>query len=199
MTQEKGVVVKIGELLEKAGVVSENELGKRLEISNVIGQPIGQTMVQLGSLSEQQLLAVVEVQSLLLDGALSLDVAGKTVRLLCDDELSLEEALRKVGFTSRFAEGSRLGKLLIAAGLVADEDLWSALGQCLRTCSPLGHSILQLGILTPAAVADALAVQRRIRAGEITAEEGIRQLESHHVNHEEADSDSATTLLPRKD
>jgi hypothetical protein len=173
--------IRIGELLTRAGVLSPEEVREQLDIAATIGQRIGQTLVQLGKLTDRQLLSVVEVQSLLADGAVSLDMAVGAIRLVCDDNVCLEDALKQMGASDACAESSRLGELLLAAGLVTQEDLWRALSMCLTESIPLGHALLRLKILNPQVLADALSAQKRIRAGQTSIGEAACQLKADRI------------------
>ncbi|HEY9870140.1 MAG TPA: hypothetical protein V6D08_13320 [Candidatus Obscuribacterales bacterium] len=171
--------IRIGELLARAGILSPEEIREHLEIAGTIGQRLGQTLVQLGKLTDHQLLSVVEVQALLADGAVSLDMAVGAIRLVCNDGVCLDDALKQLGASDACAESSRLGELLRAAGLVTQDDLWRALSMCLTDSIPLGHALLRLKILTPQALADALSAQKRIRAGQTSISEAARELGNH--------------------
>lgn len=173
--------VRIGELLTRAGVLSPEEVREQLEIAGTIGQRIGQTLVQLGKLADHQLLSVVEVQSLLADGAISLDMAVGAVRLVCNDDVYLEDALKQMGASDSCAESSRLGELLRASGLVRQDELCRALSMCLTDGIPLGHALLRLKILNPRVLADALAAQKRIRAGETTIADAAHELKAERA------------------
>ncbi len=172
---EERTFTLIGELLEKAGMVSRELLIDRLKTSKALGQPLGQTLLHAGDLTEHQVIATVQVQSLLHDNVLTLEQAIESLRLVSREKLCMEEALEKLGLLEENWT-NRLGELLSSAQLINKTDLHKALYLSLRNCKPLGHVLVQEGILKPIMTARALSVQKRMRSGLLTPEEGLSEL-----------------------
>ncbi len=174
----------IGEMLTQAGILSSATLDRRLEAAQLIGQPLGLTLLQFGDLTELHLISVVQLQSLYLDGALSLEQALAAVKMVHKDNYCTEEALERLGFIEMAAWTSRLGELLVGAELLNEAAVYEALYHALKECRPLGHILVRRGMLKPVVIAAALSVQKRIRAGELSREDGLQQL------RQSAESDS---------
>jgi hypothetical protein len=175
---DQNSMVRIGDVLTKAGVLTEAQLDDRLEIAKTIGQPIGQTLLQLGDVSKYQLRCVVQVQALVADGLLAQDPAVEVVKIVCRQNESLEDALEKVGFVSDTAWSARLGQLLLDSGMLTKKQLARGLVCSTNHCSPLGHSLIQLGLLQPSILALALALQKDIRTGRKTRDQALSELRS---------------------
>jgi serine/threonine protein kinase len=173
---ERKTLALLGEILEKAGVVTTEKLHERLATAQVIGQPIGETLLQFGDLTHSQLIAAVQLQSLHNDGVLTLEQVAEAMRIVCKDSAYLEEALEKIGFIERTSWTNKLGELLVAGRHLDDAALQKALYLSVKECRPLGHILMQEGMVRPAVIAKALSVQRRLREGLLNAHEGLREL-----------------------
>lgn len=173
---EGNTLILIGEVLTRAGILSSEQLQDRLEITKTIGQPLGQTLLQLGDLSKYQLRCVVQLQSLMGDGLLDEDKAVTATKLVCQDGCSLEQAFEKIGVVSESAWRSRLGQLLLDSGVLTRRRLARGLVVATRQCSPLGHCLIQLGLLDPSILSLALSLQRDVRTGRKTRDQALSEL-----------------------
>ena len=173
---EQNTQVRIGDVLTMAGILTIDELDERLEIARTIGQPLGQTLLQLGDLSKYQLRCIVQVQSLVVDGLLNQERAIDAVKIVVHDRQSLETALEAVGFTSDTAWSARLGQLLVDSGVITLKRLARGLVCSTNQCCPLGHALIQLGLLDPSLLALALDLQKDIRTGKKTRDQALQEL-----------------------
>lgn len=173
---EQHVLVRIGDVLTRAGILSDDQLDDRLEIARTIGQPLGQTLVQLGDLSKYQLRCVVTVQSLVGDGLLDQTKAVEAVKLVCREGESLEQAFTQLGFVSDTAWSARLGQLLLDARALSRKRLARGLVWSAKHCCPLGHALIQLSLLNPGVLSHALSLQKDIRTGRKTRDEAVNEL-----------------------
>lgn len=171
--------IKIGELLIKAGVVSQEELDEELGYARELSMPIGQVLVASGFLTKQEMLDAIQVQSLVVSGTISEEQAVEAVRHLCGDGLSLADSLERSGINPAIAEsGYRLGELLMAAELLQEDELARALVTSVEISSPLGHSLVKLKILRPEVVVASLNVQKQLRLRQISYDEAIARLKA---------------------
>lgn len=177
MVEEKKQL-PIGDLLTRAGILSSETLSKRLDVAKTIGQTLGQTLVQLGDLTEAELKSAVQIQSLYLDAVLSEADAVETMSLVRQDWLCLEEALDRIGFMDDDNWTSKLGELMVAAGVLDEPALLQALKIAVEDSRPLGHILVESGMIKPIFVAKALSVQKRIRNGQLTREAAVDELRS---------------------
>lgn len=173
---DQNTQVRIGDVLTMAGILTNDQLDDRLEIAQTIGQPLGQTLLQLGDLSKHQLRCVVHVQSLVVDGLLDQARAVDAVKLVVNQDLALEEALEQVGFANDNAWSARLGQLLVDSGVITRKRLARGLVCSTNQCCPLGHALIQLGLLNPAVLTLALSLQKDIRTGKKTRDQALQEL-----------------------
>ncbi len=173
---EQNTLVRIGDVLTLAGILTVGQLDDRLEIAQTIGQPLGQTLIQLGDVSKYQLRCIVQVQSLVGDGLIEQDKAVDAIRIVCRDGESLEAAFAKVGFVDDTAWSARLGQLLVDSGVLTRKRLARGLVCSTKQCCPLGHSLIQLGLLQPSVLSMALSLQKDIRTGRKTRDQALTEL-----------------------
>ncbi|MBY0548040.1 MAG: hypothetical protein K2W95_12165 [Candidatus Obscuribacterales bacterium] len=173
---DQNTQVRIGDVLTMAGILTAEQLDDRLEIAKTIGQPLGQTLLQLGDLSKHQLRCVVHVQSLVVDGLLDQVRAVEAIKLVVVNDITVEAALEAVGFANDSAWSARLGQLLVDSGVITRKRLARGLVCSTNQCCPLGHALIQLGLLNPAILTLALSLQRDIRTGKKTRDQALQEL-----------------------
>ena len=168
--------IRIGDILVGAGILSSEILDSRVDVARLLSQPLGQTLVQFGDVTNYQLISAVQLQSLCLDGVLPLDVAVEAMGLVRNSDCYLEAALEKVGFIDSNAGTTRLGELLVDAELVNQDQMTMALDIAFRECTPLGQVLFHLGLISPAIIVKSLAAQKRVRSGQLTRAEAVLEL-----------------------
>ncbi len=173
---DTGESLRIGKLLTEAGVIAAEALEERLELSKTIGQPIGQILLQSGDLTKYQLICTVQVQSLILDCALSRSSGIKVIAAICLNAADFGEALTQAGFELNDPVTCRLGELLVEAQLLSQERLMQALQTSFETLLPLGQTLVRQKFLRPDVIAKALILQTKVRAGVLSRDAAIEQL-----------------------
>lgn len=172
-------VIKIGELLATAQVVSESDLNEQLGYAHSLGMPVGQVLVASGFLTKDEMLSAIQAQSLYLSGKITQDAAIQIVKEIVDEGVSLPSALQTAGVEpALFSARDRLGELLVASELLSEDNLAEALIASAELSSPLGHSLVKMQILRPDLVVAALTVQKQLRLREISYEEALERLKS---------------------
>lgn len=174
--EEQSKPVRVGDILISAGMLTSELMNNRADTSKLLGQPLGQTLIQEGDVTRYQLMCVVQLQSLISDGALSLDLAVSAMKKVHEDECFLEDALKGLGFVEDRLWKTRLGDLLVEAGIINEQQLKTALDTAFRDCTPLGQTFLRAGFVTPIIIGKTLALQKRIRAKEISREDAVSEL-----------------------
>lgn len=169
--------IKIGELLVRAGVLTEGKLHQRLDLARQLGLPLGQILIQSNDVNKEQLVNCIHVQSLSLENLISLETAVQLVRDMHKKAMTLEDALLEAGLADQHLT-HRLGELLIAAGSISEESLaWSLLTSG-ELGVPLGHVLIQTGVVPPDIVGIALTTQRQIRMKIMTVDEAVERIKS---------------------
>lgn len=80
MTEFDSKTIGIGELMGKAGLLSDEDLSEALEIARDSRQQIGGVLVMSGFVTDEQLKLAQVVQEQLNDGRISLDQAIRSLR-----------------------------------------------------------------------------------------------------------------------
>ncbi len=168
--------LRVGELLTEARIFSQAVLESRLAISKTIGQPLGQTLIQMEDLTQYQLLSIIQIQSLLNDGILTRQQALYGVKLICGAKMTLEDALTEAGYMDQGRLTTKLGELLVAAGLINQSELETALDASICLCLPLGQMLIHEGKASPEVVAKALSLQRQLRTGALSRKQAVCEL-----------------------
>ena len=156
--------IKVGELLVKAGVITEDDLKAAVETARTEDLHLGLALVKNGCLTADELRAAIDAQAALKDkqcdartGFRALRTAVKTKNTF---EMSLGEVKRAA---SSGGPSNRLGGLLLEAGLITWEQFQAALTQSLTTGLPLGRCLVLNNVITAAALELALELQIRVR------------------------------------
>lgn len=169
--------IRIGELLMQAEILSSDFIKDALGRFEQRGLPIGKVLVMSGYLTEAELRAALEVQSLINDGNLPLELGVTVLRVAHKEHISLNDAFQRSGLVQpEDQETNRLGQLLVAAGIVTDKDLEEALQINIRTGLPLGHAFCFRGFVSQALLYTTLLVQESIRRGALPRAEAVAAL-----------------------
>ena len=80
VTDNEQKVLRLGELLTQVGIVQPNELAEAIQTSSETGLPIGRVLIMSGYLTDQELQAAVQAQSLVKDRVIELDLALKALQ-----------------------------------------------------------------------------------------------------------------------
>jgi hypothetical protein len=174
---EEETAVRVGDILVNAGILSADVLQERLKVSRLLGQPLGHTLEQTGDVTRYQLSCAVQLRSLCLDNALDLDAAVRAMKLVVSRDCFLEDALQEVGFVEASTWSAKLGELLSDASAVTQAQLQEGLDIAFREGTPLGQILLRRGWVAPSLIAQALSMQKQIRAGFISRDEAVEQLQ----------------------
>ena len=168
--------IRVGELLVQAGMLTEEQLEDRLDMARTIGQPLGQILLRSKDLNRYQLICMLQIQSSILDGVITLAQGLQVVQLVCRNGIELGEALCTVGIDTFQSSTFKLGEILIEANLITQLHLVDALTDSLQSSLPLGQVLVQSGRIRPDVIAKALSIQKNVRNGKFTRSEGITKL-----------------------
>jgi hypothetical protein len=97
-TKDGEGTVRLGDILKAAGIVSENDIRRAIELSAKSSALVGKMLVAAGMLDESMLYAALRCQFLIRDGSLSLDQAISALKRCQESGKSLDEVGREMGF-----------------------------------------------------------------------------------------------------
>ena len=172
-----GPGVRLGDLLTTAELLKPADLREAMLIAKQQGLPVGRVLIMSGYLSEPQLQATIKAQSMMKDGLVGKDTGIEALKLVAKDGITFDVALSKL----RWQEESgiltnKLGELIVAAGILTEEDIRQSISQCESIGLPLGRVLVVTGKVSEEALANILNAQVLIRDGKITREQAIKGL-----------------------
>lgn len=180
--------VRLGELLVDAGIVSSADLTEAIQVSRRLGVPIGRVLLSSGILSQALLEAALEAQPLVNDGTLErarisdalkeFHKTGKPIGAFLDIELEHK---------SKGSAEDRLGELLMDSDIVTQEQIDKALQTSFDAGVPLGSALMLQGVLSPSIFPSIIRIQKAIKDGSVSREEGIQDIKSTFLHWVKAD------------
>src|SRR5262249_12833286 len=171
--------ILLGDLLVKGGLVHAALMADAVPISLKTGLPIGRVLVGSGSLSEADLQQALLAQSLLRDQLLTMELAVKALKQVAREHVSLEPALKNLGWQSEaFETANRLGQLLLGAELVSKRQLEQGLSVFYAAGLPLARVLVLKGVLSNFVAYSALSYQTLVRQGKLTRKQAIEALKT---------------------
>lgn len=197
MTSEAGGV-RLGDLLTQAGLLRPEELREAMQIAKHQSLPVGRVLIMSGFLSDGQLRAAVQAQSLLKDGVINLDTVLQALSIVGKEEMALEDAFRQLGLDVQQSQPTnKLGELLIEAELISREVLDQALAQSTQSGLPLGRILILTGALVEQLLSSALNAQVLVRDHKIAREQavqGLRAARDRHISLEQSLAETGLQL-----
>ena len=171
--------VRLGDLLTGAGLLSIEALREAMLTAKQQQMPVGRILITSGYLSENQLQATVQAQSLLKDGLVEMPTVVKALAIIAQEQTSLDNALARCGWQRQLnSVSNKLGELLMEAKIISPEDLQHALTQCENIGLPLGRMLVLTGSLTEQMLSNALNAQVFLRDKKITREQALKGLKA---------------------
>lgn len=173
---------KLGGLIVELGLIDNRDLGQALSIAQETSLPLGRVLVLSEMLSEEVLQGVLRCQSLMKQNLVDLDLARKAMQIMSKDEVSLDDALFKLGWNPEATKDTTpLGELLIDAGYVTREQLQQSLEKSTQTGLPFGRLLVFSGALTEGLLTGALNAQILIRDGKLSKPQAVEALKEAKV------------------
>jgi len=167
---------RLGNLLQEFGVITAESCTKAEELSTFSGLPFGKCLILLDLITDNDLKAMLEGQSLLREGIFARPVLAQAMKKVCQQHITIGEALSALGEKSKVTRRTRLGELLSDAQAISAKQLEVALKVADFSSLPLGHILTSFDALEPQLIEQALDIQRKIRKGEIDRASGIEQI-----------------------
>jgi hypothetical protein len=166
----------LGDLLVKAGLVSQQQLDEAVKLAGSKNVHVGQMLINFRYISPRDLQAAVDAQSMLRDRTIDHNLATGCLKIACKTGMTFAEVVRDQHAGSSEGLSNKLGELLSEAGLVTKEQLAKSMGRSQATGLPLGRILVLNGALPDSVLTMALEIQVRIRDGMMTRDEAIEAL-----------------------
>lgn len=172
--------IYLGLILTRSGLIDSSQFQAHLKIAKQLFLPVGEVLVSAGILSEEQLYYSLQLQAMARAGEISLTQAGELLSLLCKHNLSLEVALKQIGIAlNRVEDKNRLGRILVSAGFLVEDELEGALATAAKLHSQLGHYLVITKRVPPTVVARAIELQQMILDGSLSREQAVETLRNY--------------------
>lgn len=176
---EGSTLIKLGELLIRVGILQPKELEDAIRTAGETGLPIGRVLIMSGYMTDRELQAAVQAQSLIKDKIVEVDVAFDALKQVSQEDITLEQALRKRGWAGKkSADTAKLGELLRNSELCNEEQLNECLQTSQETGLPLGRILVLTQAISEELLASALTAQILIRDGKVSKEQAIKGLKA---------------------
>ena len=181
---KKAPSVLLGDLLVKSRLIEMKDLADAIPISMKTGLPVGRILIGSGAIKESTMQAVLIAQSLVRDRLLTEQLACVAIQTADNNNCSLDDALKKLGWKSESYElTNRLGELFLEAGVITNEQLESALEAFISTGLPLARVLVLQGTISAQLAFTALTAQKLVRDQEVTREQATDALWLAHHNN----------------
>ena len=198
--------ILIGDLMVKAGVISQTQLDEAVKLAGNKHLQLGQMLIMAGHISPRDLQAAVDAQSMLRDRSVDQNMATRCLKIACKTGMNFVDVFRdQDGAKATGAVSNKLGELLLEANLIDREQFGKSMQRSLATGLPLGRILVLNGALSETLLNTALEIQVRLRDGMLSREEAVETLRGQigDLDSEEAQRQTLTlqTVLanpPRK-
>lgn len=172
--------VSLGLIIAGSGVFPSAIYHQHSQNAATLGMTVGEVLVAEGLLTQDQLYNLLQLQAMVVADKMSIDQASNAFKIVCKENASLEHILNKYNLVYRHSpeEMNRLGRILEAAGLIAEDVLESALQESSKSNTQLGKYLVVNGIVSPTLVAQAIELQKYVKAGSISRDAAVSKLRS---------------------
>lgn len=167
----------LGDLLVKAGILSQKQLDDAVHQAGGKHLNVGQTLIVARYITARDLQAAVDAQSALRDRVVDMNTAIRGLKSACRAGIPFSEAVRvqDPGATKSIPT-NKLGELLLEANIINGDQFGKALQRSLSTGLPLGRILVLNGAISETLLTTALEIQVRVRDDMLTREEAIDYL-----------------------
>lgn len=173
---------RIGELLIHLGLLTEGDLMEASHVAVDLGLPLGRALVMSDYITDAQLKAIIQAQSMLKDNVIDLQTVGNAMKIVGETECAFEEALARCGYAPTDDSARvKLGDLLVEAAILSRESLMEALKEASANNLPLGRVLASSRRISPPLLHACLNAQVLLRDGRITRAQAINALRAAHT------------------
>lgn len=165
-TDEKHQKSKLANLIQDAGLVTEEDVEEAVKVGYETGTPVGKMLVVSGRINHAVLARALEIQVMLREGKMS---HGEAVELLKAESLRVlpvDQSAEQRGLSQQEPNKRvRLGELFMLSGVLTEGDMLNVLEMGLTNPKPLGDILIDMGLVSHAVLDMALSLQDMISKG----------------------------------
>ncbi|MDP3508814.1 MAG: hypothetical protein Q8T09_12555 [Candidatus Melainabacteria bacterium] len=172
--QKRASQVLVGDLLVQAELVTLSQLADAMPVALKTGVPVGRVLIASGFLTEDHFRQALSLQSLVRDQLITEDVATAALKLIANENLNLNAALKKLGIDSEyFNSANRLGELLLSASAIDETVLETGLSVSYTTGLQLARVLALRGFVKERVAFVALIAQSLLRDHKLSREQAV--------------------------
>lgn len=147
---EPGRLIKVGELLVGAGLLTSGDVIEATQVSKRLGIPIGRILLASGCLSESTLQVALQAQLLLREGEANFETAAEALRQAANG-LTFQEALSQLNVdkVGGETEVKDISTLLLDSAIATTEQLQMALDASAANGISLAAALVVHSVLSP--------------------------------------------------
>ena len=146
-------VIKIGELLVRAGVVTGVDLSVAETLAKRMSLQFGRVLIMSGCLSEHDLDCALVAQQLIREELLTVEVACQALTVASQHQMPFEDALEALDVVPKYGTATvDLAELLADAAIIPGEMLEEALMTSLRANVSLGDLLVKQNAISPSLI-----------------------------------------------
>ncbi|MBX9669364.1 MAG: hypothetical protein K2X93_17195 [Candidatus Obscuribacterales bacterium] len=154
----------LGELLLEAGVISPLILNNSVFMAQRTNTKLGRILVMSGHLTELDVDSALRAQKYLREGYMNLKLATELLQYGHEHQLTMDEAyLANYSVNRQYGYVSKLGKLLLAAGVIDDVQLDVTMNYAQKTSYPLGQALIHMSYITEETLVSCFNLQVLVR------------------------------------
>lgn len=190
---------RIGELFLMSGLISVDDLAECLEIELFKEKQFGQILLERGLATTEQLHCAVNLLSAISEGELKPYQAAKALYKVCREDANFYAVLAEMKSIPK-ADDTRIGHLLVKAGICSDESIDEAVSSNQKSDVKIGSILLKSGILNDKILFIALRMQTAQRLGYISPKNSVlilRECFDHDISLEKACSEKSIYVPSR--
>jgi tetratricopeptide (TPR) repeat protein len=162
--------VRLGELLIAADALTETQLSSAVEIGLVNGLSLGQVLIEMGLVEPQALDASLALQKMLADEKLGMEAASRILFRICQEKITLSEALRTTKDVAPHNEDRSLLQFLKLNQQLSESDVKKIVDFVLQDSPVMAKALIRANVLPEEMVNNAYRCQQLWQRGAISLE-----------------------------
>jgi hypothetical protein len=181
MTSDLQREMRFGNMLVQLSLLSVSDLNEASQLAVELGLPLGKVLMMSDFITEEQLTALVQAQSMLKDQVLELEQAKRAIDIVSAQHIPFVQALGEAGWIEpTVLATNKLGRLLLEAGIIDEQQLVYALDHAKESGLPLGRVLSLNGQINENLLVACLNAQVLLRDRKISRQQAIKALRAAH-------------------
>lgn len=170
---------QLGELLVRAGLIDQQSLDDAAAAAKRLSARLGHLLVMAGYINHRELQDALQAQCLMREQIIDKDAAVRAMQLVRAQNISLEQAMETMSEAIP-QPSTRLGDLLVEAGVVTVEQVEQALQESAGSVLLLGRMLVLSGAISDEVLSAALNAQAILRRGGIERADALKTIRRAH-------------------